>query len=48
MPSLSDLLEELRELGVSPSEIDIPYRWYYEMLRWAEELCEDMEENEDI
>jgi len=47
MPSLADLLRELRELDVSPSEIDIPHRWYYKILRWAEELCEETEDDED-
>ena len=48
MPSLADLIQELRELGVSPGEIDISYRWYYQILDQAEGLCEEMEENEDV
>ncbi len=47
MPSLADLLQELRELGGSPGEIDIPYRWYRQILDYAEELTEP-EENEDV
>ena len=47
MPTLADLLQELRELGVSPGEIDIPYRWYRQILDHAEELTET-EENEDV
>jgi len=46
MPSLAELLQELRELGVSPGEIHIPYRWYRQILDYAEGLGEDMEENE--
>ncbi len=46
MPTLADLLRELRELDVSPGEIDIPYRWYRQILDYAEGLDEDMEENE--
>ena len=47
MPTLADLLQELRELDVSPSEIDIPHRWYYQMIDQAEGLCEETEENEE-
>ena len=47
MSSLADLLRELRTLGVSPEEIDIPNRWYRQVLDQAEELCEEIEENED-
>ena len=48
MPTLADLLRELRELDVSPGEIDIPYRWYHQIIDQAKELCEEMEENEDV
>lgn len=48
MKSLEDLIEELRELGVSPGEISIPYHWYCQILDQAEGLCEEMEENEDV
>ena len=48
MPTLADLLEELRELDVSPTEIDIPYRWYRQLLDYAQELMETLEEGEDI
>ena len=48
MPSLSDLLQELRELDVSPDEIDITYRWYYQIIDQAEGLCEETEENENV
>jgi len=47
MPTLADLVQELRRLGVSLSEIDIPYRWYYQIIDQAEELCEETEENEE-
>ncbi len=47
MPTLADLLQELRELGVSPGEIDIPYRWYRQILDYAERLDEGMEEGEE-
>ncbi len=47
METLADLLRELRELGVSPDEIDIPYSWYRQIIDRAEELCEEMEENEN-
>jgi len=47
MPTLADLLRELRELDVSPGEIDIPHRWYHQIIDQAEELCEETEENED-
>ena len=47
MPSLADLLQELRELDVSPSEIHIPYRWYRQILDYAEGLDEDVEEKEE-
>lgn len=47
MPTLADLLRELRELDVSPSEIDIPYRWYRQILDYAERLDEGMEEGEE-
>ena len=46
MPTLADLLQELRELNVSPSEIDIPHRWYRQIIDQAEELCEETEETE--
>ena len=36
------------ETGNSPSEIDIPYRWYHQIIDQAEGLCEEMEENEDV
>lgn len=48
MPTLADLLQELRELDVSPGEIDIPYRWYHQIIDQAEDLCEDVEENENV
>lgn len=49
MPSLADLLQELRELGVSPDEIDIPHRWYHAILDQAEELCGETDDgNEDV
>ena len=48
MQTLADLLRELRELDVSPSEIDIPHRWYHQIIDQAEELCEELEENEDV
>lgn len=47
MPSLADLLRELKELDVSPNEIDIPHRWYRRIIDQAEELCEETEETED-
>lgn len=43
MPTLADLLRELRELDVSPGEIDIPDRWYRQILDYAEELTEPEE-----
>ena len=48
MPTLADLLRELRELDVSPNEIDISHRWYHQIIDQAEGLCEEMEENEDV
>jgi hypothetical protein len=48
MLTLEDLLRELRELGVSPGEIGIPYRWFYQLLDEAEQLCAETEENEDV
>ncbi|MFC1939288.1 hypothetical protein ACFLXO_01215 [Chloroflexota bacterium] len=47
MPSLADLLRELRALGISPEEIDIPNRWYNQILDQAEEISEELGENED-
>lgn len=47
MPTLADLLQELRELDVTPGEIDIPYHWYRQIIDQAEELCEETEENEE-
>ena len=47
MPSLADLLRELRALGISADEIDIPNRWYNQILDQAESLCEEIEEDED-
>jgi hypothetical protein len=47
MPSLEDLLRELREIGINTGEIDIPYRWYRQILEYAEELIEETEENDD-
>lgn len=48
MPTLADLLWELRELGISPGEIDIPYDCYRQIIDQAEELCEEMGESEDV
>lgn len=48
MPTLADLLEELQEIDVSPGEIDIPYRWYRQLLDYARELMETLEEDEYI
>jgi len=48
MPTLVDLLRELRELDVSPNEIDIPYHWYLQIIHQADGLCEETEENEDV
>ncbi len=47
MPTLADLLRELRELDISPNEIDISHRWYHQIIDQAEELCDETEENED-
>ena len=46
MPSLADILRELKELDVSPNEIDIPHRLYRRIIDQAEELCEETEETE--
>ena len=46
MPSLAELLQELRELGISPREINIPDRWYRQLIDQAEDLS-DMEDDDD-
>ena len=48
MPTLADLLRELREIDVSSNEIDISYHWYHQIIDQAEGLCEETEENEDV
>ncbi|HEY92490.1 MAG TPA: hypothetical protein G4O17_01925 [Dehalococcoidia bacterium] len=45
MPTLADLVQELRELGIGLSEIQIPYRWYREIISRAEEMAETGEED---
>ena len=47
MPTVADLVKELRELGIGLHEIQIPYRWYREIIRHAEELAETREETEE-
>jgi hypothetical protein len=47
MPTLARLLSELRELNVSPGEIDIPYRWYRQLMDYALELVEKPEEEDE-
>ena len=49
IPTLADLPKELHELDASPGEIHIPYRWYRQLLDYAQELMETKEEeNKDI
>ena len=45
MLTLEDLLQELEEMGVSPGEITIPYRWYHRLQDQADESCEETEED---
>ena len=47
MPTRSDLLQELRQLGVSPGEIDISYRWYCQLMDYAEEMVDWGEADDD-
>lgn len=47
MPSLANLLSELRAMGVSPAEITVPSSWYQRILDQAEELCDGADEDED-
>ncbi len=47
MSTIADLVQELRELGIGLHEIQIPYRWYREIIARAEELAETGEETED-
>lgn len=47
MTTLLDLVKELRELDVGLNEIEIPYRWYREIIGHAEELAETGEETEE-
>jgi len=44
MPTLADLVQELRDLGIRLSEIQIPSLWYREIIRDAEDLSEGEEE----
>ena len=46
MANLADLLRELRRLGVSPDEIDLPFSWYRRLVNLAQELV-DTEETDD-
>ncbi len=39
MPTLADLLRELRRLGVDPDEVDLPFSWFRELQNSAEELA---------
>jgi hypothetical protein len=43
MPTLADLVQELRELDIGLSEIQIPYRLYRQIIDYAEELAETEE-----
>ena len=45
MPTLADLVRELRELVAGLSEIQVPYRWYREIIDHAEELADTEEED---
>lgn len=47
MATLSDLLHELRQLGVGPGEIDIPFRWYRQLMDHAQELADGDEADDD-
>ena len=47
MPTLADLVQKLRELDIGLSEIQIPYRWYREIIVRAEELAETGEDTEE-
>lgn len=44
MIALADLVQELQELGIGLGEIQIPYRWYRQIIGQAEEIAEAEEE----
>ena len=50
MPTLGDLLRELKRLDVDPDEVDLPFSWYRHLLDFAEELVNATEEvnNDDF
>ena len=41
MPTLADLMQEIRSLDVELSEIDVPPRCYRAMIAQAEDLSEE-------
>ena len=47
MATLLDLVKELREIGVDLHEVEIPFRWYRQLLDYAEQLAETEEEKEE-
>ena len=47
MVTLADLVQALGELGIGLHEIQIPYRWFREIVSHAEELAETGEGTEE-
>ncbi len=47
MPTLADLLRELRRLGVNSDELDLPFSWFRELQDSAEELVNTEEVDND-
>ena len=47
MTTVADLVRELREIGIGLHEIQIPSRWFREIIGHAEELAETGEETEE-
>ena len=50
MPTTADLLHELRRLGISPDEVDLPLSWYQHLVDLAEELvnAEEVDDENDF